>query len=186
MSFRKLLGLDRSPGGAAAGNDRNSSETVRTIVDRLERLEPERARYIAAFSYVLSRVAHADLGISPEETREMERLARDRAGLDENEATLVVHMAKSRAVLFAATENYIVTREFARIATIEQKRGLLDCLFAVSAADETISGTEESEIRRIVAELDLAHADFIAARAGYLEYVAVLKKRPLPGTESPH
>ena len=120
MSFWKLIGLDRSPGGASGG-DRNSSETVRAIVDRLERLDPERARYIAAFSYVLSRVAHADLGISAEETREMERLARERAGLDENEATLVVHMAKSRAVLFAATENYIVTREFA-LETIEQRR----------------------------------------------------------------
>ena len=179
MSFWKLIGLQRSP-GSAPGSDGNPSETVRAIVDRLERLDPDRARYIAAFAYVLSRVAHADLGISAEETREMERLARERAGLDENEATLVVHMAKSRAVLFAATENYIVTREFARMATIEQKRGLLDCLFAVSAADDTISGAEESEIRRIAAELDLTHADFIAARAGYLEYVAVLKKQPPP------
>jgi uncharacterized tellurite resistance protein B-like protein len=66
------------------------------------------------------------------------------------------------------------------MATIEQKRGILDCLFAVSAADDTISGAEESEIRRIAAELDLTHADFIAARAGYLEYVAVLKKQPPP------
>ena len=66
------------------------------------------------------------------------------------------------------------------MATMEQKRGLLDCLFAVSAADDTISGAEESEIRRIAAELDLTHADFIAARAGYLEYVAVLKKNPPP------
>lgn len=178
MSFRKLLGLDRGSRESSAGADRNSSETIRTIVDRLERLDPERAQYIAAFAYVLSRVAHADLGISAEETHEMERLTRERAGLDENEATLVVHMAKSRAILFAATENYIVTREFARMASPEQKRGLLDCLFAVSAADETISGPEESEIRRIAAELDLTHADFIAARAGYLEYVAVLKKRP--------
>ena len=182
MSFRQLLGLDRAPGssGPSSGGDGRSSETVRAIVDRLERLDPDRARYIAAFSYVLSRVAHADLGVSAEETLEMERLTRERAGPDGNEATLVVHMAKSRAILFAATENYIVTREFARMATIEQKRGLLDCLFAVSAADGTISGTEESEIRLIVAELDLSRADFIAARAGYLEYVAVLKKQPPP------
>lgn len=175
MDIRKLLGLDRPAGSREGSAD---SETVRTIVDRLERLDPDRARYIAAFAYVLSRVAHADLGISAEETREMERLTRERAGLDGNEATLVVHMAKSRAILFAATENYIVTREFARMASPEQKRGLLDCLFAVSAADETISGLEESEIRRIAGELDLTHADFIAARSGYLEYVAVLKKRP--------
>jgi len=179
VSFWNLIGLERPPGGGSSA-DRNLSETVRVIVDRLERLDPERARTIAAFAYVLSRVAHAELGISAEETREMERLVRERAGLDENEATLVIHMAKSRATLFAATENYIVTREFARMATIEQKRGLLDCLFAVSAADDTISGAEESEIRRIAAELDLTHADFIAARAGYLEYVAVLKKNPPP------
>ena len=49
------------------------TDTVRKIVDALDRLEADHARYLAAFAYVLSRVARADLKVSPEETRAMER-----------------------------------------------------------------------------------------------------------------
>ena len=42
----------------AASRD-GDSESVRRIATQLERLEPEAARYLAAFAYVLARVAHA-------------------------------------------------------------------------------------------------------------------------------
>ncbi|HEX7078476.1 MAG TPA: TerB family tellurite resistance protein [Candidatus Eisenbacteria bacterium] len=184
MSLWKTLGLDRlaGPGSGAASGDRAATETVRRIVAELNRLEPERARFIAAFAYILSRVAHADLEISDVETLAMERAVRDLGGLREEEAVLVVQMAKTQALLFGSTENFLVTREFARVATPEQKRNLLECLFAVSAADETITGVEEAEIRRIVSELDLGHGDFIAARSRFLQYVAVLKEREPPAS----
>ena len=47
------------------------TETVRRIVHELDKLDPERARYLAAFAYVLSRVAGADLHISAVETTSM-------------------------------------------------------------------------------------------------------------------
>ena len=50
---------------------------------------------------------------------------------------------RRRAQLAGGTENFLVTREFKEIATREQCRELLDCLFAVSAADDSISGVEE-------------------------------------------
>jgi hypothetical protein len=52
------------------GNSTFSSETetVRKIVQSLDQLEPERAKFIAAFAYLLSRAARADLHISLEET----------------------------------------------------------------------------------------------------------------------
>jgi uncharacterized tellurite resistance protein B-like protein len=62
------------------------------------------------------------------------------------------------------------------MATPEEKLHLLDCLFAVSSANESISSEEEAEIRRIVAEMNLTHADFIRARSKYAHYVDVLKK----------
>ncbi|MGE5176526.1 MAG: TerB family tellurite resistance protein [Hyphomicrobiales bacterium] len=182
MSLWKMLGLDRlAPSGATdPRGDSSATDTVRKIVEELDRLEPARARYIAAFAYILSRVANADLEISKVETRAMERSVRELGGLKEEESVLVVQMAKTQTLLFGATENFLVTREFNGMATAEQKRSLLDCLFAVSAADETISSVEEAEVRRISEELDLSRAEFLAARSKFLDYLAVLKDRGTP------
>jgi uncharacterized tellurite resistance protein B-like protein len=169
MSLLRFLGLDRA---ADAGSE---TATVRRIVEALERQDPEAARYIARFAYVLGRVAEADHDVSAEETRVMERIVMERSGLPEEQAILVVQIAKSQTVLFGATEDYLVTREFARTATRDQKLALLDCCFAVSAADRDVSADEEAAVRQIASELGLEHADFIAARSAYRDYLAVLK-----------
>jgi len=87
-------------------------------------------------------------------------------------------MAKTQAILFGGTENYLVTREFNRLATREEKLALLRCLFAVSASDDSISVMEDNEIRRIADELRLTHEDFIAARSEFRKYLSVLRKTP--------
>ena len=89
---------------------------------------------------------------------------------------LVVQMAKTQNQLFGSTENYLVTREFERIATHEQKLALLDCLFAVTAADETITGAEDNVVKQIASELRLSHSEYIASRSRFREYLAVLKQ----------
>src|SRR5205085_5860555 len=66
--------------------------------DLLDQLEPERARFIAAFGYILGRVANADLKISPEETRAMERIIKERGGLPEEQALIVVQRSEERRV----------------------------------------------------------------------------------------
>ena len=178
FSIRSFLGLGEefAPGAAASRSDKAETRTVRKIVDALDRMDPDRARYIAAFSFILSRVAHADLEISNEESEAMVRLVMDRGSLPEGQALLVVQMAKTQSLLFGGTENFLVTREFNKIATREQRLGLLECLFAVSAADQSISTTEDREIRAIAGELKLEHKEFIAARLAYREYLSVLKK----------
>lgn len=180
MSIRSFLGI----GGAAPSSDRSSeTETVRKVVDALDRMEPGRARFVAAFGYLLSRVANADLDISPQETRAMERLVMQYGGLPEEQALIVVQMAKERAQLFGGTENFLVAREFDRIATREQKLALLDCLFAVSAADDEISVVEDNEIRAITSELHLDHPDFIRVRSRWTDYLSVLKNLPKASPE---
>ena len=174
MSIWKYLGLE--PQGARQPGSAGETETVRRITRALDRLEPERARYIAAFAYILSRVARADLDVSEQETREMERLVAERGGLTEEQAIIVVQMARSQNLLFGGTENFLVTREFNRIATREQKRALLDCLFAVSASDDSISSVEDNEIRQIATELAIEHADFIASRSPYRDRLESLRR----------
>jgi uncharacterized tellurite resistance protein B-like protein len=172
MSILRFLKLDQERPGVSAAE----TETVRKITRRLDALEPERARYIAAFAYILSRVARADMNISPEETAAMERIVVELGKLPEEQAIIVVQMAKSQNALFGGTENYLVTREFNRIATREQKLALIECLYAVSAADESISTLEDNEVSQIADELRIEHRDLVSVRSSFREHLAVLKK----------
>ena len=172
MALWRFLGLGHHTAASAV----DDLASVRKIVEALDRLDPEAARYLARFAYVLGRVARADMTVSPEETRVMERIVRERSGLSESQAVIAVQIAKSQNALFGGTDDYLVTREFASAATREQKLALLDCCFAVSAADHTISGEEEAELRKIATELGLSPADLLAQRAAYREYLSVLKR----------
>jgi len=118
------------------------------------------------------------MNVSEAETRKMEQLVIGLSGLQEEQAILVVQIAKNQATLFGGTENFLVTDEFNKMATHGQKLALLNCLFAVAAADNSISGVEEREIRLIANELLLTHTDFVNARLAYQQYRSVLKDTP--------
>ena len=164
MSFLKtILGRAAESESSTAAD----TESVRKIAAKLEALDADRAHYVAAFAYVLGRVAHADLDISEEESRAMEHLVQRHGGLAPDLALLVVEIAKSQNRLFGGTENFLVTREFANLATPEKKLELLDCLFAVSAADDSISAVEEEQVRGIATEIGLSHRQYIEVRARY-------------------
>jgi uncharacterized tellurite resistance protein B-like protein len=151
------------------------TESVRRIVAALDEMEPEHARFIAAFAYILSRVARSDHEISTEETRVMEQIVAEHGHLPEEQAIIVVQIAKTQNLLFGGIEDYVVTREFNRTATQEQKLALLDCLFAVSAANRSISAQEDSTLKQIARELKLRHKEFIEVRLRYRDHLDVLK-----------
>lgn len=175
MSILERLGLRPVASAGAAERD-----TIRRIVDALDRLPPERARYLAGFAFVLSRVARAEAGITSDETRTMEQRLVEHGGLPAEQAIVVVQMAKTQSLLFGGTDDYSVTKELARGATREQKLALLECLFAVSAADGSIRVVEENVVRQITDEIGLDHSDFVAARARYRDQRAVHRESPAP------
>jgi uncharacterized tellurite resistance protein B-like protein len=153
--------------GKGAGGASGETETVRRIAARLEGLPPERARHLAAFAYVLARVANADLRITETESDRMLALIREHAGLAEEEAALAVEIAKSQARLLGGTENYVVTREFRDLSTRDERVRLLECLYAVAAADGTIEGAESTEIAKIAEELGFLREEANALRAAW-------------------
>lgn len=155
----------------------SETETVRKIIAEIDRLDPDEARYLAAFAFVLARVANSDAGISEDESTRMEEVVREVGCLTEAQSVLVVQIAKSQQLLKGGTENYLVTREFAKIADREQKEQLLHCLFEVSAADDSISLAEEDEAATIALELKIEHKDFTAIRSRYNEKRSILKRR---------
>jgi uncharacterized tellurite resistance protein B-like protein len=177
MSILEWLGLKRD----AARGDAGDTDTVRRIVGELRTLPAEQARYVAAFAFILARVAHADLVISEEETHKMERIVRDLGHLPAAQAILAVEIAKRQSELTGGTENFLVTRELKEIATREQCRELLDCLFAVSAADDSISGVEETQIRQIASELGFSLEELIEIRSAWNDKREILRRPGVTG-----
>ncbi len=171
--LKRFLGL-----GDERGSDAGDTATVRRIAAELDRLPPEKARYLAGFAYVLARVAHADLDIDDDETAEMERIATQLASLSTPEAALVVQIAKSQAKLLGETENYVVTREFRKYSSKEQRGELLQCLFAVAAANGTISNVESSEISTIGEELGFTRPEINAVRSHYRDHLSEFQTHP--------
>ena len=168
MSLLRFLGLGGEKKKTSRVSQRDTA-TVRKIAARLERLDPETAKYLAAFAYVLARLAHADLSIDTKETATMEGIVSQITDLAPEEASLVIEIAKSQARLLGGTENYVVTRQFRQISTREQRGKLLECLFAVAAADGSITGPESGEIVAIAEELGFTRAEANALRSSYRE-----------------
>lgn len=173
MSLLRWLGLSEEASEAALGG---IDEIERALTD----LDQVRARYIACFAYILGRVARADHQVTPDESAEMERLVADRTGLPPDQAALVVKIATAHGLRHGGTEDFLVTREFTRIADRDQRLALLDCLLELSASDRSIVTLEDNEVRRIVSELKLEHADFIKARSAYRDHLKVLGRLPKP------
>jgi tellurite resistance protein len=141
--------------------------TVRRIVAKLEAMPPEQARLIASAAYTLARAANADLDISDQETTAIETELQAHEGLDEATAVLVAEMAKLQAKTVGGTEDFVVTREFKSVSTVEQRLGVLRACFAISAVSGTISAEESAVLSEIAEELDIEDAALNVIRADY-------------------
>ena len=146
--------------------------TVRRIVARLEEMPPEKARLAASSAYILARAAHADLSISDEETRVMEEVLQEHGLLDEASAVIVIEMAKLQARTVGDTEDFVVTREFKEISTMEQRVDILRACFAIGAENGTISAEEAATLNQIARELDIEQETVNEVRAGFHELLS--------------
>ncbi|TME08613.1 MAG: hypothetical protein E6I65_12480, partial [Chloroflexi bacterium] len=115
----------------------------------------DRARFLAAFAYILTRAAAADMEISEVESRAIERLVGEHGGLPEAQAILVTQIARNQSLLYSGTEDYLVTRQFRELSTDEDRLALLRCCYLVGAADDTITSEESDTLQEIAKELDI-------------------------------
>ena len=143
--------------------------TVRRIVAKLESMPTEQARLIASAAYTLARAANADLDISDEETAAIERELQSSEAIDEATAVLVTEIAKLQAKTVGGTEDYVVTREFKKLADDAQRIAIVRACFAVMAANGTISAEETGTINEIADELDIDADVLRSIRAEYHE-----------------
>jgi uncharacterized tellurite resistance protein B-like protein len=148
---------------------------MRRIVSKLEGLPKDRARYLAAFAYILGRAAYADSSVSARETEKMLEIVQVLGQLPKSQAALVVEITTNQVRLFGGTENFLVSRLFKEMSLLKQRLELLECVFAISAADESITVAEEGQARQISSELGLTHEQFLTARSGFIEHIEALK-----------
>ena len=168
-SIRTWLGIDRP--------DEPEFAPLRETLQALDHLEPDRARFLAAFAFLLGRVAHADQHVSADETHAMEELVCEQGALTRDQAMVVVQLAKTSNLLFGGSANYLVARQFTDLATYEQKLALMRCLFAVSATDDSISLAEEAEIHRLAKALGIQQPDMVTLRVSHKRYLPGVSDR---------
>ena len=168
MSFWKWLGVSSD-----TPDPDNRLEEIETV---LAGLGTERARHLACFAYILTRPARADHVVTDGEAVRMQEIVMRHAGVSAEQAAAIVRLARDAARQSGGTEDFVITREFGRTATRDEKLHLLDCLFAIGAADASILTVEDNEIRRVASELKLEHADYITVRRKHLEHLEVLRR----------
>ena len=181
--FHRFFGTERTTTADQADATATKTQTlagdtasVRRIVSRLEAMQPDQARLVAAAAYTIARAAYADLDISPEETAVIERQLQEHELLDEPTAVLVTEMAKLQAKTVGATEDYIVTRELKSLASPEQRLDVVRACFAVSAADDSISSEESAVVSEIANELDIDPSDLAALRDEYHDRMSAVRE----------
>jgi uncharacterized tellurite resistance protein B-like protein len=188
--FRRVLGLDApaspdlpvDPHAPLPPTPVGETASVRRIEARLTALPPARARFVAAFAYMLGRAANADLEITDVEADEMRRIVAEVGGLDPEAAGLVVDLARAQARNFGATEDYLVSREFKAISTMEDRERLLRCCLLVMAADDDVDAEEAWLVNRMAEELDIERPDLNRIRAEFHDRLSGVKEvRKLAG-----
>jgi tellurite resistance protein len=151
------------------------AESIRQIVAELDALPLEQRRFVAGFAYVLARAANADLDISPAERSYMERAVVEVGHLSEAQSVLVVEMARNMTELYGATDDYVVTREFSKDASREQREDLLRTAFAVGAADDSITAAEVAELNEIGKELQFRSDEVDSIRNEFRDQLAAIQ-----------
>jgi len=174
VSLLRFLGL-----GPVSASSSNEPESLAELTRQLEGLPPAEARFVAAFAYLLARIAGADLRTHEVERHAIaERLAAF-AGVDPDRAGLLAAAALRAAGDHGASDDHLVARAFRDISGAEERLRLIRCLYAVAAADEHVSTREDNEIFEVATAIGVPRQDVLALRSEHRERLGAL--RALPG-----
>ena len=171
--MRSLLArLGLQPQGPAPEAD----PFLRALQEHLDRLGADRLEYLAGFAGQLARVASAQDGISPSEAAVIAEQLAAHGGVARDEADLVVALLREQFEVLRNVQNHLLNRAVNAHASAADKETLVECLYAVAAADRLVSDVEDAEIRRIADALLISHGQLMAIRGRYRDRLEVLQK----------
>ena len=169
MSFlTKLLGLDQDDTGT-------DPKAIEAISATLAEVEPDRARFLAAFAYLLARVAASDGQICGAESRQMHESLVAVGGCSEEEAVLVVRLAEIQAKEHGGTQDYLVTRLLKDMSNKSERAGVIAAMLRGAASDGAVEFSEEEEVRTVARQLGFSQQEFLQALSQHRDYRTVLK-----------
>jgi uncharacterized tellurite resistance protein B-like protein len=173
LSLLRFLGL----GETASAREKEPASLVE-IGRELESLPPDEARFIAAFGYILARVAAADLSTEDVEKSSMIEHLQDFASIEPEQAPLLAEAAIRATAAHSPSDDHLVARAFRDMSDDAERIRLLRCLYAVAAADEHISTVEDNEIFEVAAALGVRRPDVVAVRSAFKQYLGALRALP--------
>lgn len=121
----------------------------------------EQARNLAVAA-LLVEVLRADYDVSGSERRQVLDSIRGILDLDPGQCEILLELAEQR--VDEAHDLHQFTSEVNRAFAADEKVGLVEQLWRVAQADETVHKYEEHLIRRISDLLHVPHREFIAAK----------------------
>jgi uncharacterized tellurite resistance protein B-like protein len=130
---------------------------------------------MAAFAGLLVRVAYADNQVSARERERLPEILVAHAGLTSDEGGVIADVVLAQATALSGIDYSALTGSFNEVAGEEEKKRLIDCLYAIATADDAVSVPEDEEIRKVAHALLLSHSDFIAIRGRYKEQLEVIR-----------
>jgi uncharacterized tellurite resistance protein B-like protein len=173
-----LLRLLTTLGLRADGPPPQARPFLVRLQQELGRLGAERLEYLAGFAGQLARVASAEGGISPDEAAAMAAQLTTVGGLAAPEASVIVDLVRHEFETLRSVQAHELGRAINDHASADEKLALVDCLYAVAAADHLVSDVEEQAIRRIAEALLVPHRVLMEIRARYRDRLEVLQALP--------
>lgn len=169
MWIMKWLGLGKAEREQAMPTSEAFGKLLR-VLNGIDADNHAQARYLAAFACLLGRVAYADGFISSVEQASMKRMLSAHSSLNFMQVDLVLDIARFETVTNKGAPDPSVSGVFAAMADEAQRRELVDCLFALAAADEIIHPSEWKAVETIAAEVGVDPAVVAEIGAGYAKF----------------
>lgn len=173
MSLLRFLGL----GDKSAGRGAEPASLVELGAE-LESLPPGEARFVAAFAYLLARIAGADLRTDETERVEIARHLEKFGDIPSAQAEVLATSAVRIADAHSPSDDHLVARAFRDMTEAPERLRLLRCLYAVAAADQTVSTQEDNEIFEVATAIGVAREQVVALRSEFKQYLGSMKALP--------
>jgi uncharacterized tellurite resistance protein B-like protein len=125
-------------------------------------ISDEDLRKLSLVGGLMAKIAYQDRQVTDSEMAQMIEAIEANWELSKDEATFLAEVAVSSVDV--TYDAFRMMRELVTSTTIEERRRVVEVLFAVAAADGDISFDETEEIRLIARSLELSHREFIDAK----------------------
>ena len=126
------------------------------------RLPEDKLYFLCLVGTLLASIAHVDNHLDPSEKKALKACLAKQFELKGNELAMLFEVVEEQGR--KGFDFHEVITEINRLTSYNDRLQLMDCLFAIAAADGEMAHDETEEIRRITKALRIPHNIFIQAK----------------------